>query len=600
MPAWEQRFRAPSITFPQWADGAPGRLVFASSRDGAWQVFAHDLATGARRRVTDAAIGVLEGAITPDGASVAWFDDTTGDEVGRWMVEPFEGGAPARPLVPGMPDAWSCGLAMREAVVALGLGEADGFRVMVSVDGEEPRELYRHEDLLEVTGLSRDGHLVCFQHAEHGDNIHLALRVLDVRTGAVVGEQWDGEGLGLRAVRWSPVRGDLRLAIVHERESRERPAIWDVGSGERREAELDLPGDVHALDWWPDGSALLIQHDHDGRSELYRLPADTLTDPQRVPHAVGSLTGAGVRPDGEVWYRVSSGAVPWSVRGAGPANDDEDGREVLSAEGEPPAAGRPFVSWSFENPKGQRIHGFYVTPPGPGPHPTVMRVHGGPTWAYADEFMPSVQALVDHGYAVGIVNYRGSTGYGTEFRDRLIGDPGFPEVEDVAAGADDLVVRGVADPERLVVGGASWGGYVTLMALGLRPDRWICGVAEVPVGDYPVAYADEAPVLQAFDRSLFGGSPEELPDLYRERSPLTYVDRVAAPVLVTAGDNDSRCPIRQVLNYVEALRERGGRVELYRFEAGHGSMVLDERVKQTRLVLDFLAEHVPGVGSQPQ
>jgi dipeptidyl aminopeptidase/acylaminoacyl peptidase len=114
----------------------------------------------------------------------------------------------------------------------------------------------------------------------------------------------------------------------------------------------------------------------------------------------------------------------------------------------------------------------------------------------------------------------------------------------------------------------------------------------VPVADYVTAYADEAPSLQAFDRTLFGGGPGEVGDLYAERSPLTYVDHVRAPVLVLAGENDSRCPIQQVRNYVEALRERGGTVDLYRFDAGHGSMVIDERVRQMRAELDFLLPHL--------
>jgi dipeptidyl aminopeptidase/acylaminoacyl peptidase len=217
-----------------------------------------------------------------------------------------------------------------------------------------------------------------------------------------------------------------------------------------------------------------------------------------------------------------------------------------------------------------------------------MLVHGGPTWAYSDTFMPDVQAFADHGVAVAMVNYRGSTGYGTAFRDFLIGNPGFPEVEDVVAGLDALVSEGLVDPSRAAVAGGSWGGYITLLALGLHPDRWVAATAAVPVADYVTAFRDEAPALQAFDRTLFGGDPDEVGDLYVERSPLTYVDRVTAPVLIIAGDNDSRCPIQQVMNYVEALQARGGTVEIYRFDAGHGSMVIDERVCQMRAELDFL------------
>jgi dipeptidyl aminopeptidase/acylaminoacyl peptidase len=225
-----------------------------------------------------------------------------------------------------------------------------------------------------------------------------------------------------------------------------------------------------------------------------------------------------------------------------------------------------------------------------------MLVHGGPTWAYSDTFMPDVQAFVDHGVAVAMVNYRGSTGYGTAFRDALIGNPGFPEVEDVLAGLDALVAEGTVDADRVAISGGSWGGYITLLALGLHPERWKVAAAAVPVADYVTAFRDEAPGLQALDRTLFGGTPDEVGDLYVERSPLTYVDRVRAPVLVIAGDNDSRCPIRQALNYVDALHARGGEVELYRFDAGHGSMVVDERVRQMRAELDFL---LPRLGVRP-
>ena len=587
MPAWERRFRAPTIGFPTWPLDAPDRLAFSSNESGSWQLYAWDRAAGARRRVTDNPIGTVDGFVMADGEGIAWFDDTTGDEIGRWMLEAF-GGGPARPLVDAVPAAWSTGVAVRVGVVALGTGGPEGFRVYAAVDGGPAVVLHEHPETLEVAGLSRLGELLCIEHSEHGDTMHPALRLLDPRTGGTRGEQWDGEGLGLRAGRWSPVPGDQRLAIVHERHGLERPGIWDAATGERRNARLEeLPGEVGVLDWWPDGSALLVLHEHEGRGQLLRLDAETLATPVPVEHPAGTISGARVRPDGDVWYRISSGARAASVLRA------SDGAEVLRPGGEPAPEGRSYRSFFFQNPKGQRVHGFVAAPPGPGPHPIVMEVHGGPTWAYTDTFMPSVQAAVDHGYAVAMVNYRGSTGYGTEFRDALIGDPGFPEVEDTLAGLDALIAEGTADPARAIVAGGSWGGYITLLAVALHPDRWAAGVAEVPVADYPTAYADESAPLQAMDRTLFGGSPEEVPDLYRERSPLTYVDRVTAPLLIVAGDNDSRCPIRQVLSYVDALEARGHPFELYRFDAGHGSMVVEERIRQTRRILEFSLSRVP-------
>ena len=116
----------------------------------------------------------------------------------------------------------------------------------------------------------------------------------------------------------------------------------------------------------------------------------------------------------------------------------------------------------------------FLGPPGGTP---LLVVHGGPDWLYPRTWWPDVQSLVDEGFAVAMVNYRGSIGFGRRWRDHILGNIGFPEVEDVVAGLDDLVARGIADPERVVIGGWSWGGYITLLALGTHPDRFAAGVA---------------------------------------------------------------------------------------------------------------------------
>jgi dipeptidyl aminopeptidase/acylaminoacyl peptidase len=199
------------------------------------------------------------------------------------------------------------------------------------------------------------------------------------------------------------------------------------------------------------------------------------------------------------------------------------------------------------------------------------------------------------GFAVGMLNYRGSIGFGAAWRDELIGNIGWPEVEDAVAGHEDLVARGIADPARSVVAGWSWGGYITLLMHGMHPERFVAGVAGVPVADYPAAYRDESPLLQAYDRALLGGSPDDVPQLMRERSPLEYVDRVQAPLLLLAGEHDSRCPLPQILNYVERLKGRNHPHELYLFATGHSSFDIDERIRQLGVVLDYLSKTVPGM-----
>jgi len=117
----------------------------------------------------------------------------------------------------------------------------------------------------------------------------------------------------------------------------------------------------------------------------------------------------------------------------------------------------------------------------------------------------------------------------------------------------------------------------------------------VPVGDYVMAFNEEAPSLQAMDRALFRGTPEEKPDLYRRSNPITYVDNVRVPVMFVIGENDSRCPLGQALAYVDRIDAAGVPHEVYRYTTGHGSADIDEEVRQVGAILGFLRREVPGL-----
>lgn len=604
---WERRFRAPVVSFPDWSPQAPDRVAFASNESGIWQMYALDLSTLVRRRVTNHPVGVTDGTPSVDGSHVVWFQDETGDESGRWFCQAFEGGED-RPFLQDVPAGWNEGLALAADVTAAIISGRDGFVLYVAAGkGTPTKELYRSTEAIQFgrpeyagagfnrAALSPDGELLALEHSEHGDLIHPALRVVEARTGDVVGELHD-KGMTLHASCWSPVPGDRRLAIVHERTGWDRPAIWDLRTGELLDLDVrDLPGGVvRAEDWWPDASAVLLVSLDEGREGLYRyeLASGELT---QVLEPRGLVPKARVRPDGGVWLlQHRSDVQPLALDEKGNevvAPRSPDGRELGEDERAP--RGRPYRSWYFENPHGQRVHGFYVTPEqGDVPYPVMMLVHGGPTSLDLERWEPDVQAYVDAGFAVGMVNYRGSVGYGREWRDALIGDVGGPELEDVNAGLADLVRRGIGDPSRAVIAGWSWGGYITLLELGKHPELWICGVAGVPVGDYEDGYEELSPLLQAYDRALLGGTPREVPELMRERNPIHFADNVRAPVLFIVGENDTRCPYRQAMRYVERLRARGHPHEVYTYRTGHSSFDIEERIRQVGVALTFLRRHV--------
>ncbi len=580
-PRWRARFTAVRMSRPNWARDAPDRNLYTSNASGTTEVYAWDRATDLHRQVTDRKSGTHSATLPPDGETIWWFDDTDGDEFGRWVGEPF-GGLPAdsvaEPAVPGVEDGYPAGLEIGRTVVAVGTSTDDGTKVWVRRGDGAAEVVYAHAEDGGVGALSEDETLLAISHSEHGDSRHPAVRVIRVADGSTVAEKHDGPGLGLGALAFAPLAGDGRLLMVHERHGREELLIWDPVADTETELHMDLPGEIVA-DFSPDASFLLVWHTHAARTRLHRYDLAT-AELTELPVAPGCVGSADVRPDGTVEYSCSSAAEPSTIRALHPDGTD---RVLVTPPGERPPGSVPVEDvWVGD------VHALVARPSGDGPLPTVFSLHGGPHAADEDRFSAVRAVWVDAGFVVVEVNYRGSTGYGSPWRDAIEGRPGTTELEDVAAVYDHLVAAGISDPARCVVEGWSWGGYLALLAAGTQPERWAASLAGVPVADYLTAYADEMEQLRSFDRALFGGSPEEKPELYRTASPLTYVDAVRSPVLVLAGENDPRCPIQQVDNYLDALAARGDvTYEVCRFDAGHGSLVVEQTLQHIATEVAF-------------
>jgi dienelactone hydrolase len=618
-PDWERRFRAGRVGLPEWALNRPERCVVVATVGGVIEVHSWHYAdaagsaptssastSSAPAQTTSRAEGTSHATVSPDGEWVWWFDDTDGDEFGVWRRQPFGSGPGQEQDATGLAPGYPSGLAFgADGLVIVAGDDDDGTRihrlrldVQGPATGPGPAELlYQHAESAHVADLSADDQLLAIGHSEHGDSRHPAARVIRLADGATVGELWDGPGKGVDAIEFCPLPGDTRLLVEHERRGRAELLVWDVTTGEQTElrlhdaAGIELDGEVSGAEWFRDASALLVALDHQARTRLYRVDPVTGTA-EPIGPGTGTVGSATVRPDGDVWLLWTSAATPVAVRTLA-------GQTLLRPPGAPAPPSVAVEDVWVEGPGG-RIHALLRRPAGggsaagmSGPLPLVVEVHGGPTYHDSDAFRAYASTWVDQGFAVVQVNYRGSTGYGSAWRDALESRIGHVELEDVVAVRDHLVRTGVADGSRVVLAGASWGGFLTLLGLGLYPDRWALGLAGVPVADYVAAYEDEMDSLKAFDRSLFGGTPEQVPDRYRDSSPITYLEQVRAPVLILAGENDPRCPIRQIDNYVAALGLRGLPHEVYRYDAGHGSLVDDERVRQMQVELDFTARHLP-------
>jgi dipeptidyl aminopeptidase/acylaminoacyl peptidase len=576
---WKLRFRAPRFMFPMWARDEPDRLVYATNASGKFEVHTWDRATGEHRQLTDRPEGTgyrVPPRLEPNGERVWWFDDAKGNELGRWVRQPFAGGA-IEQMTPQLAPSYSAWSALGYGVAVIGRSRGDEGTTVYVLRAGEARRIYQHTQSATVGGLSRDDRLFALSHSEHGDSRNRAIRILDL-DGKAIAEKWDGKGKGLQVMRWSPIAGDERVIVAHERTGVVRPLIWDVTKDREEDVVLELPGEVFA-DWYPDTSALLIGHDYRGRTELYRYDLATRRL-VRLPTEPGTIGTAAVRPNGEVWYMLDRSSEQPMVRAVG-------GDVVLRPAGEPAPRGVPYRDADVEG-----IHVFIAEPKSSGPHPTYFFIHGGPEAHDRDSFSPTIQAWVEHGFAVVCLNYRGSSGYGKAWRDAIIGRPGLTELEDIAKVREWAVRTGVADARRSFIGGGSWGGYLTLLALGVQPENWALGIGIVPIGDYIPAFEDEMEPLKKYDAALFGGTPTEVPESYRRSNPITYIDKVRVPMFLLVGQNDPRCPSRSVDVYVERLKQLGKPYEEYRYDAGHGSLVIDEQLKQVAMEIDFVATHL--------
>ncbi len=242
----------------------------------------------------------------------------------------------------------------------------------------------------------------------------------------------------------------------------------------------------------------------------------------------------------------------------------------------------------FPSGHGQTAHAFFypphnqdhTAPPGERP-PLLVKIHGGPTAAAGTAFNPGIQYWTSRGIAVLDVNYGGSTGFGREYRRRLMGRWGLVDVDDCANGARFLAERGLVDGDRLMITGGSAGGYTTLAALTFR-DVFRAGASHFGISDIEVLARDTHKFESRYLDTLVGPYPEARA-LYHERSPLHHTDRLSRPVIFFQGLEDRVVPPNQAERMVQALREKGLPVAYLAFEGeGHGL----RRAENIRRALD--------------
>jgi dipeptidyl aminopeptidase/acylaminoacyl peptidase len=223
--------------------------------------------------------------------------------------------------------------------------------------------------------------------------------------------------------------------------------------------------------------------------------------------------------------------------------------------------------------------------------PLVVLIHGGPTGVWSDRFNSWGQLLADRGFAVFCPNIRGSVGYGYEFMIMNRRDWGGADFKDVIAGVDYLVRQGIADPDRLGIGGWSYGGYMAAWAV-TQTDRFKASVSGAPMTDLALEYGAESNSINAYD-TWFMGTPYENLDLFIERSPMTYVKNVKTPTLILCGENDSTDPIAQCYQFHRGLKRYGVETDFVVYpREGHGIREEKHRIDVLNRMVDWFEKYV--------
>ena len=263
----------------------------------------------------------------------------------------------------------------------------------------------------------------------------------------------------------------------------------------------------------------------------------------------------------------------------------------------------PMTPVSYVSRDGLTIHGYLTLPPGREPKnlPVVIHPHGGPWVRDGWGFDPQVQFLASRGLAVLQMNFRGSTGYGRAFWEAGFKEWGRSMQDDVTDGVLWLVEQGIADPKRVGIYGASYGGYAVLAGLAFTPDLYACGVDYVGVSNIFTLLETIPPYWELGRQMLYEkiGHPEKDKELLKAASPVFHADRITAPLFVAQGANDPRVKKAESDQIVEALRSRGIEVEyMVKENEGHGFRNEENRFDFYRAMERFLATHLGSLSEQ--
>ena len=598
LPAWKQRFFAPQILWVPPVSAKPG-VVYVIKRGPEIQRYAWHVATG---EFTPIALGTRSGlyaTLSPDGRYLYYLRDQQGNEIGHFVRRSIDGDD-EQDLTPDLPPYATFGLTISSQgnLICLTAADNQGFAVYgidVSLQGvlSSPRLLYRSQYALYKPVLAAQSEIVVMATREYSRQRSLSLLALKTADASHLATLHDGVEWSGEPISFSPTSGDTRVLAKTNRSGDVRPLLWNPLTGQRQDLLLsELAGDVEPLTWSYDGSHILLCHIHRAVQHLYVYSLVT-QHLRRLEHPSGTFDVAYPTPQHTFVTRWMDAQHPPQLLAL---NENGGAWQTILAGAEMEAPCRPWKSVTFASSDGQLIQGWLSVPETAGPFPTIIELHGGPDVVVTESFSPTSQFWTDHGFAYLTINYRGSTTFGKTFEEQIIGNIGYWEVEDIVAARCWLITENIAHTNQIFLTGWSYGGYLTLLALGKYPDLWAGGMACAAIADWALAYEETSPSLKSGRAARFGGTPQENPEAYVRSAPLTYAEQVKAPIFIVQGRHDTRAPSGSIEQYEAKMRALGKSIKVIWFDGGHYSLRADRKrfMAHQEALLDFVQEIIAG------
>jgi len=570
------------------------RVAFYYDATGRIELYVQDLQTGDREQVSDG--NVPRNARYPlawsrDGERIYFHEDDGGDEQNDIHAMDLDGNREPLVTLDGQCVLQDVDPSGRSLLFTSTAGQQMNL-YRYDLEADESEQLTSYEQPVWGAIYGPDGDRVAYVTNETDDmenkDVYVAeadgsnprnLDIGEVGSEAAVTD-WDGD----------------RLLVMDNSEDLGRAGVYDLdtddvtwyGPGEYEERSIGFTPDGDVLAMRTRGCSVVPTR--------YESPGDDGAEfdlPDGVANTAGVGTTGTYTADGTALTSFGTAASRQSLVTYDLESGDTD--TVIEADyGEfDPEEFTDAEYATYESHDGTEIDGLLYDS-GQRPSPAIVMVHGGPHAQTLRSFSAFTQYIVSQGYSIFSPNYRGSTGRGREFKNAVHGDWGGAEQGDVAEAGRFLEEQDRIDEDRVAVAGGSYGGYSTFCQLTMYPDEWAAGVAIVGITDLLSLYEESMPHFKTtLEEQL--GDPEENAEFYRERSPITHVENMDRPISIVHGVNDPRCPISQARTFREALEDVGweegpdGDFEYHELgEEGHGSTDVDQRIRQNRILVDFI------------